>query len=270
MTKEGEKIQDYRKELGEQLLEIRELIKRSNRNLAKYKDLPNSHVYISNSNGCPQYYLKNEAEPRKYVSKNDIKSITKYAQRDYESDMNRKLKSLEKDLRVFLANYDPGVVSEYENFSDAKKAIIKPLIMTEAEYIERWYGEHPGQQNPYPNGEMLLTDRGETVRSKSEKIIADALNKYDVPYQYEPMLELGYNTVYPDFVAFNRRTRGTVYWEHLGILSDSEYATKNFSKIQIYEREGFLLGKDLITTMESTDRILDVRLVEKKIKEFLL
>ena len=268
--KEGEKIQDYRKELEEQLLEIRELIKKSNKNLAKYRDLPNSHVYISNSNGCPQYYLKNEFEPRKYVSKKDIKNITKYAQRDYESDMNRKLKSLEKNLRVFLENYAPGVVSEYESFSDAKKAIIKPLIMTEEEYIERWYGEHPGQQNPYPNEDAILTNQGETVRSKSEKIIADALDKSGIPYQYEPMLELGYNTVYPDFVALNRRTRRTVYWEHLGIISDLEYATKSFSKIQIYEREGFLLGKDLITTMESSGRVLDIRLVEKKINEFLL
>lgn len=268
--KEGKKIKDYRKELGDQLLEIRELIKKSNRNLVKYKDLPDSHVYISNSNGCPQYYLKQGSGPRKYVSKNDIKDISKYAQRDYEAGMNKKLRRLEAKLKGFLETYDPGVVSEYENYSDAKKAIIKPLIMTEKEYIERWYTEHPGQQNPYPYGDALPTNRGENVRSKSEKIIADALDKFKVPYQYEPMLELGYSTVYPDFVTLNLRTKRTVYWEHLGIVSDLEYATKNFSKIQIYEREGFLLGKDLITTMESSDRILDVRLVEKKIKEFLL
>ncbi|SFH72967.1 hypothetical protein SAMN04487830_106120 [Pseudobutyrivibrio sp. OR37] len=72
------------------------------------------------------------------------------------------------------------------------------------------------------------------VRSKSEKIIADALEKYNVPYQYEPMLELGYNTIYPDFVVLNLRTRKTVYWEHLGLVSDIEYSTAFY-----YEQRGY-------------------------------
>lgn len=50
------KIQDYRKDIENQLQEVQGLLKKSNRNLLRYKDLPNSHVYISNSNGCPQYY----------------------------------------------------------------------------------------------------------------------------------------------------------------------------------------------------------------------
>lgn len=114
------------------------------------------------------------------------------------------------------------------------------------------------------------TSRGGFVRSKSEKIIADALEKYNIPYQYEPVLELGYNTVYPDFVVLNVRTRKTIYWEHLGIVSDMEYATKNFIKIQNYEKNGYLLGKDLIITMESSDIPMNIKLVEQKIKEFLL
>ncbi|MBR5953238.1 MAG: hypothetical protein IKZ85_08190 [Pseudobutyrivibrio sp.] len=84
------------------------------------------------------------------------------------------------------------------------------------------------------------------------------------------MLELGYNTIYPDFVALNIRTRKTIYWEHLGIVADIEYATKNFKKIQGYEKNGYLLGRDLIITMESAEAPIDVKLVEKKIKEFLL
>ena len=264
------KIQDYRKDIENQLQEVQELLKKSNRNLLRYKDLPNSHVYISNSNGCPQYYLKNEFEARKYVRKKDIKNISKFAQRDYEVSMNLKLKAFERKLRVFLEDYDLGSLTDYDSYSDAKKALIKPLIMPDVDFIEKWKEQYAGGRNTFPEEGLYQTNRGEMVRSKSEKIIADALEKYNVPYQYEPMLELGYNTIYPDFVALNLRTRKTIYWEHLGIVSDIEYATKNFKKIQGYEKNGYLLGRDLITTMESAEAPIDVKLVEKKIKEFLL
>ncbi|SDI74616.1 hypothetical protein SAMN05421493_1266 [Pseudobutyrivibrio sp. 49] len=252
------------------MLEVQELLKKSNRNVARYKDLPNSHVYISYSNGSPQYYLKSADKPRHYVKRKDVRNIAKYAQRDYENEMNKQLVFLEKKLTHFLDWYDIEKIKEYDNYSPAKRALIKPLVPSDYLFAEEWYKEHPGQRNSYPEEGMYQTNRGEMVRSKSEKIIADALAKYGVPYQYEPVLELGYNTVYPDFAVLNLRTRKTLYWEHLGIVSDMEYATKNFIKIQNYEKNGYLLGKDLITTMESTDLPIDIKLVEQKIREFLL
>ena len=245
-------------------------MKKSNKNLSKLKTVPDYHVYISYSNGKAQYYLKTEAERRKYVRKKDIKNITKFAQKDYEQEMNMKLKLLEKNLTYFLKMFNFDIANEYEGYSDAKKAIIKPLILSDKQFIEEWNENHPGMQNPYPEKGMYLTNRGEMVRSKSEKIIADALDKYNIPYQYEPMLELGYSMVYPDFVALNIRTRQTIYWEHLGLLSDQEYAMKNFIKLQNYEKNGYLLGRDLITTMESPDNPIKTNLVEKKIREFLM
>ena len=54
------------------------------------------------------------------------------------------------------------------------------------------------------------------------------------------------------------------------MVADEEYASKNFMKIQSYEREGYLLGRDLIATIESAEEPLDVKLVEEKIREYLL
>ena len=69
--------------------------------MARYKDLPNSHVYISYSNGSPQYYLKSDDKPRQYVKRKEIRNIAKYAQRDYENEMNKRLILLEKKLTHF-------------------------------------------------------------------------------------------------------------------------------------------------------------------------
>ena len=105
----------------------------------------------------------------------------------------------------------------------------------------------------------------------SEKIIADMLFKYKVPYRYEPNVRID-NTydVFPDFVALNVRRRKTIYWEHLGKVDDMKYAFKNMNKLYQYEKNSYVLGDDLIVTMETTKEPLNVVQVEKKILDILL
>ena len=267
-----EELRDYKKELEAQLKEVEALITLNNKNLARLKNLPEFGVKASTVRGCHQYYLiDKDTGKRKYAGKDKLKLVKKLIQRDYEVEINKRLKDLRNRLNRFLSNYDISYIGTlYESLPEARKNVVVPIIEPDDDFIKRWYEAHPGQQNTYHEDGIYQTNRGDMVRSKSEKIIADALEKYKIPYQYEPMLDLGYNTVYPDFVVLNVRTRKTFYWEHLGIISDIEYAAKNFIKVQNYEKNGYLLGQDLVTTMESTDSPLDVKLVEQKIKEFLL
>ncbi|QFJ54311.1 hypothetical protein [Pseudobutyrivibrio xylanivorans] len=223
-------MENYKYHLEEQLKELNGLIKLSNKNIAKYKDAPSGHIHLSKCNGSVQYYyIDKTLGIRKYMNIEEIKTVKKLIQRDYDLAVNKKLIDLQMRLSRFLNLYDiDDITGIYSNLIDGRKRLVEPIIETNEMFIERWYEEHPGMQNTYPEEGMYQINRGEMVRSKSEKIIADALDKYGVPYQYEPMLELGYNTVYPDFVVLNVRTRKTIYWEHLGIVSDMEYATKNF------------------------------------------
>ena len=115
------------------------------------------------------------------------------------------------------------------------------------------------------------TERGENVRSKSELIIANMLNKYDIPYQYEAKLVLsGGKVIYPDFTILNVSKRKTVYWEHLGLVSEIDYAEKNYLKLINYEKNDIILGDNLIVTMELGGVALDTELVKRKIEMFLL
>ena len=65
------------------------------------------------------------------------------------------------------------------------------------------------------------TARGELVRSISEVVVADSLNVEGIDYHYEKTLR-GADGIdrYPDFTAEDTETGVTVYWEHLGMLSD--------------------------------------------------
>ncbi|MBE5909857.1 hypothetical protein [Pseudobutyrivibrio sp.] len=264
-------MENYREILKKQLEELEELQKTTKKELSKVKNAPEGHIHISESNGVYQYYYVADGK-RKYIKKKEMNQARKIAQRDYDNEFLQMTEILHGRLDRFISSYDIGVLNElYIHKSEARKQLITPLIKLDEDYIEEWRGMHPAAQNTFDIASSFITNRGERVRSKSEKIIADTLDRYGIPYQYEPLLELkGYHTVYPDFVVLNVRTRKTFYWEHLGIISDLEYATKNFKKIEEYEDSGYLLGKNLIITTESDRRQLDVSLVEEKIKAFLL
>ena len=267
-----ENLRNYKEELEEQLRELDELIKVNTKNLTKLKNLPDYGVKASTVRGCHQYYfVDKESGKRKYAGKEKYKLIKKLIQKEYAVSVDKKLFDLRNRLNKFISGYDINSIEVlYDKLPDSRKTMLVPLVEPTSVFIQRWLEQHPGNQNTFPEKGLYQTNRGEMVRSKSEKIIADALAKYTVPYQYEPMLELGYSTVYPDFVALNLRTRKTIYWEHLGMTSDIEYAVKNLKKIQVYEKYGYWQGRDLITTMESSEEPIDVKLVEEKIREFLL
>ena len=134
------------------------------------------------------------------------------------------------------------ILKIYSNMPSLKRKYITPVIESDEDYVNKWREEYPGGQNSFPAEGAYQTNRGELVRSKSEKIIADTLDKYGVPYEYEPFVELkSHQNAYPDFMVLNVRTKKTYIWEHLGLLSDEKYAAKNFIKLQKYESSGYLL-----------------------------
>ena len=109
---------------------------------------------------------------------------------------------------------------------------------------------------------------GERVRSKSEVIIADALERSGIPYKYECPRELsdGGQRVYPDFTCLNLRTRKEVLWEHLGMMDNPEYASMAVKKFSSYLKNGFVLGVNLIVSMECSDKPLNQTEVRKIIQ----
>lgn len=116
----------------------------------------------------------------------------------------------------------------------------------------------------------IITENGEKVKSKSEKILADKFKSMGIPYAYEqPVLLNGYGYVLPDFKILNKKTRKEYYWEHFGMMDDREYAEKTIKKIENYEKNGIFPGKNLIMTFETKQHPLSMRIVSENIEEFL-
>lgn len=53
-------------------------------------------------------------------------------------------------------------------------------------------------------GKKFKTKKGDYVRSKSEKIIADLLYDYGLEYVYEAGITLDYKEYFPDFTVFHQ------------------------------------------------------------------
>ncbi|MBR7020068.1 MAG: hypothetical protein IKI15_03325 [Lachnospiraceae bacterium] len=189
---------------------------------------------------------------RSYIPKENMKLVTGLAQKSYEKKLEkaakRNCKALEQVLRT-LKKDDLAMVYEHE--SKERKQLITPLIPTDEQYIEQWYQEHPGGQNSYVKTTAYTTIRGETVRSKSEKMIADAYYMAGVPYVYEPTVILpNGRTRYPDFAVLNVRLRKTYYHEHFGMMDDEEYRQNAILRIREYNKNGYVEGQEMLITFE--------------------
>lgn len=118
---------------------------------------------------------------------------------------------------------------------------------------------------------MILTERGERVRSKSEKILADFFCRNRIPYKYEcPLYLKGVGTVYPDFTFLSSKTGQEIYWEHDGRMDAPVYAQNAVRKIHAYVENEIYPGERLILTFETEKTVLDMKLVEKLVQRYLI
>ncbi len=285
--------------LENELQRLDRLIKINSANIKKHKNIPDNLVFqCTSSNGKPQFrsisqaslisdiqesdmanasaiatpdYLANVGKYT-YVRQSDLAPIKKLVQKQYEERLQKALLTNRSRLARFIKNYDYDFVDQiYQKSAFARKQYISPIIEPRDEFIKDWYEHHPGGMNPYDDPPERDTLRGEKVRTKSEQLLADTFYRLGIPYQYEPefVLNTGY-CKYPDFVLLNVIQRKTYYWEHMGLTDEFDYATKNFKKLLVYERNGLILGENLILSLETEDMQLDMKMVDRKIREYLL
>ena len=118
---------------------------------------------------------------------------------------------------------------------------------------------------------LILTEKGERVRSKSEKILADYFYRKNILYKYEKPLHLkGYGTVYPDFTFLSKKTYQEIYWEHEGMMDKQDYARAAVRKIELYQINHVYPGDRLIITFETEQNVLNSKIIENLIEKYLI
>jgi len=126
-----------------------------------------------------------------------------------------------------------------------------PITYFYHSYVEPWLAEDYAKNTRSFNGSGYTTKNGVTVRSKSEWIIATALETNQIPYRYEALLKLGSQMISPDFTIMHPFTGEIILWEHFGALHQPNYETSMNKKMDLYYKHDYIEGKTIIYTFEA-------------------
>ena len=235
-------------------------------------DAPEGKLRISSHKGKNQFYYRTGKEKEKYLGKKELDFIKAVAQKEYDQRVIRGAESELATLKILIKKYEEGIVEDiYDKLASARRELVEPILIPDDEFIRTWVDESYDRLG-FARGEPeFLTSRGLRVKSKSEIIIAEKYDEFDIPYKYEcPLYLEGFGNVWPDFTVLNIRYRRVKYHEHLGKMDDPEYAERNIKKIKAYEDNGFILGRDLIVTFETKNNPINPTDIERVIKNHLL
>ena len=261
-------LYEREKELKEKLKEIE----------ASLEKVPQGTIHTTSNKKSSQYYQvwKTEGKlEKKYLSKKKEEErflIHMLLQKNYNKQIKDELQRELAAIQEMLSQYHPQNIEElYVGLAESKQQWIDPIILIDEDYIKSWEEEDYEKKEFWSSEMELYTAKGERVRSKSEIIIADTLNRFSVPYKYEkPIVLKGIGIVHPDFSCLNVQTRKEYIWEHFGMMSNSEYAEKTVKKIERYVLDGYLPGENFLMTFESEQYPLSTKAVEQIIKQYLL
>ena len=230
-------------------------------------EFPDGNLRISTDKGYIRFYHYTENGYGTYIPKKNLQLPRQLAQKAYQEAIIQKATARLKQITGILKDYADDEIDQVYLASHAKRqALIIPVEPTTEQLINLWLNE-PYKGKEFPEGAaIILSEKGERVRSKSEKILADYFYRNDIPYQYEkPLFLKGYGTVYPDFTLFSLRLRKEIYWEHEGRMDDPIYARSAVKKIYGYEQNGIFEGERLILTYETDETIINTRDIERKL-----
>ena len=221
---------------------------------------PKGSLHISKNKNTTQFYHRIDPKDTHgiYIRKKDTRLITQLAQKEYAKKLGLYARKESENLKRCLQKYQPDEIDDiYLNMADSKRIYVKPYRLLNEEYIQAWMEEKRKLKKQHGKKDLLLlseedailTELGERVRSKSEKILADKLYMLGIPYVYEcPLYIMGYGYIYPDFMLLNCNKRKEYVYEHFGMMDHPEYCRKAIKKIESYQKNGIYPGKKLIIT----------------------
>lgn len=234
---------------------------------------PPGRLRINTSQGSPHYYHR--IEPKdfsgKYIRKKDMEFIKRLAQKEYDQKVLSSVENELKGIEVYLrktSHISPEEI--FEVLHKERQKLVVPISISTQEYVSSWQNMKYEGKGFEEDAVEIYTAKGERVRSKSEVIIADMLEREGIPYRYEYPLKLkGWGVVYPDFTLLHKETRKEIYWEHLGMMDNPEYAENAIQKITLYEQNGIYPGEGLLLTYETRKTPINRKIVFRMIERYL-
>lgn len=238
------------------------------------RNAPEGILVVGNKGTATEWYLK-KGRARTYLPKTQRPLAHALAQAAYAREFLKKAETVWEELKQLesmhverSASYMYHALAEaYEKLSAPRKQLVEAYVLPDEEFARAWEQEAYEGKGFAPDTPEILTEKGERVRSKSEKMIADKLFRMGIHYRYEyPLVLKGIGRFYPDFTLLDLMERIAVIQEHFGLMDDPEYRKNTFWKINQYEKHGYPLGTRFLCSFESLDHPLNLAAVENMLR----
>lgn len=233
--------------------------------------VPEGHLRISKDKNRVRYYHCVNDRFGTYIPKSNGQLAKQLAQKAYYMTVAKKAEKRLNQIKKIIKDYSDNEIEDvFTNLHKERQSLVTPIEPTWNQIVTKWYEEEYQGKGFQEGTAVILTEKGERVRSKSEKILAALFYKRNIPYQYEKPLYLqGYGTIYPDFTFLSKRLGEEIYWEHEGMMDKPEYARTAVRKIESYQKNGIYPGERLILTFETEKSILNSNNIDELIKKHL-
>lgn len=236
---------------------------------AKLVGMPEGKLICTKNREWYKWYVR-EGEKITYLSSSERTLAEALAQKAYLlvrlKELEKKKKNLDR-LGGSYSNYSKNT----ESFLEKHPGICELLKQSKpnlSEELAEWANAEYQRNTGYPEHLKFDTSWGEVFRSKSESMIAAQLRERGIPYRYECALQLGKDTLYPDFTIRHPETGKIYYYEHFGKMDDVGYTNRNLPKIPLYTKHGIIPGIHLIMSFETQDEPLSLYTIESLLTQY--
>ena len=234
----------------------------------RLQNIPQGTLRVSFHGKIPQYYqvLPGHSKTPRYLRKEEHALVLSLAQKEYDlklfKSMTKEIKLLDSLVSFYETNSPEDVLG---HLPDSKASIVTPAFTTNKQFIKEWL-DVPYTGLPFSDGSSVhYTQQGLQVRSKSEVLIADLLDKNHIPFRYEFPVRVKGKTIHPDFCILKMSTREEIFWEHFGLLDDRDYRENFMTKLSSYIFNGYYPGINLVMSFETLGQPLNSKIVSRMI-----
>jgi len=183
-----------------------------------------------------------------------------------------------KYLLVRKAELEKVLKRPFEKFQLSSPHEIIPKLPKAYQNVPVIYFYHPAvgkwlekshRQNTIDLEKAKYIFDGIAFRSMSERMIAEQLASFELPYKYDTIANFNvYETFSPDFIIKNPFTDKTVVWEHFGAFDKEKYAIHMNDKMDKYLKHGYIENENLIVTFEY--HLRDLERIKTLIRKIIL
>ncbi len=150
------------------------------------KNSPSGKIHVAKSGTRIQYYLRETPMEKTgiYLGADKKKEIKLYLQKQYNEQVIKRVLQEIKWLEKFMMQHETmqmDIRNVFSTLPQSVKKLVEPIDVSDEDYAT-WWRNIPFEGKTLPNPrDDFRTDCDEYVRSKSEILIANMLNKMKIP-----------------------------------------------------------------------------------------